>query len=308
MSGKSEWVGIDGVIAALANEQHGVVARRELLAVGVAAHAIEYRLRERRLHRIHHGVYAVGHRTLTREARWLAAVLAAGPVAVLSHRAAAALHGIRPFDGLEVTVPAYRARRGITVYTSSLPKDEITTVSGIPVTGSSRTLLDLAAVLRPYQLERAINEAEVRRLHDALALPDLIARYPRRKGVAAINAILERDVAFTRSDLEAFGRQFIREQRLPPARHNFVVLGDECDCVWSDQRLILKVDGRATHDTAAAFERDRERDRILGAAGWHVVRVTWRQLHERPEAIAADLRTMLAAAPRPRGRARAAGP
>jgi very-short-patch-repair endonuclease len=224
----------------------------------------------------------------------MAAVLAAGPGAALSHRAGAALLGLRPYDGLEVTVPAYRMRPGITVHTSSLPRDEVTTVDGIPVTTMPRTLLDLAAALPPHQLERVINEAEVQGLTDPLSLPDLIARYPCRKGVATIKAILDTGPSFTRSELESRFLAFTRQARLASPLLNAHLLGFECDCVWPKQRVIVELDGHATHSTREAFEQDRARDRTLQAEGWQVVRVTWRQLHESPEALAADLRKILA--------------
>ena len=223
----------------------------------------------------------------------MAAVLAAGPGAALSHRAAGALHGLRPHAGLEVTVPAYRDRPTITVHTSTLPRDEVTSVGGIAVTTVPRTLLDLASVLPAHQLQRAINEAEVQRLTDPLSLPDLLARYPRRKGIRAIRTILEVAPALTRQELEARFRAFIRSTGLPTPRFNAAVAGYECDCVWFSRRLIVELDGRAAHDTALAFEWDRERDRVLSAAGWRVIRITWRQLHQTPERVAADLRRLL---------------
>jgi very-short-patch-repair endonuclease len=219
--------------------------------------------------------------------------------------------GIRSYDGMEVTVPAYRARPGITVHTSLLPPDEVATIENVPVTGLSRTLLDLAAVLPPHQVEQAFHEAEVRGLTDSISVVDLIGRYPRRKGIATVKAILDTGPAFTRRELEARFVAFRRKTRLPVPLLNAVVEGYECDCVWPDQRLIVELDGRATHATRAAFERDRARDRAHTVAGWRVVRVTWRQLHDEPEALAADLRRILrpARAPgRPFARARAAGP
>ena len=188
---------------------------------------------------------------------------------------------------------AYRARPTITVHTSTLPKDEVTSVSGIPVTTVPRTLLDLASVLPAHQLERAINEAEVQRLTDPLSLPDLLARYPHRKGIGAIRAILDDGPALTREELEASFRAFIRSADLPRPRFNAIVEGYECDCVWFSRQLIVELDGRATHDTRLAFEQDRERDRVLSAAGWRVIRITWRQLHQTPERVAADLRRLL---------------
>ena len=224
----------------------------------------------------------------------MAAVLAVGRDAVLSHRAAGAQRGVGRWRHLETTAPTRREHRGITIYTSSLPEDEVTVVRGIPTTSLSRTLLDLASVLPPHQLERAINQAEVQGLTDSLSLPDLIARYPRRKGVGTIKEILATPPAITREELEALFRVFLREHDLPTPRFNFAVLGHECDCVWPERGLIVELDGRATHLTRAAFEADRERDRTLTTAGWRVVRITWRQLHQTPERVAKDLRRLLA--------------
>ena len=227
----------------------------------------------------------------------MAAVLAAGPQAALSHRAAAALLGLGHWPHLEVTARRRRDRPGIRVYTSPLPPDEIAVVQAIPTTRLARTLLDLAAVLPPHQVERAVNEAEVQGLTDVLSLPDLVARYPGRRGVRTIRSILRRleaGPAFTRSELEARFLAFVRKACLPSPILNAPLLGYECDCVWPDRRLVVELDGHATHATRAAFERDRARDRTLSAAGWRTIRVTWRQLHESPEALVADLRTMLA--------------
>ena len=223
----------------------------------------------------------------------MAAVLAVGPDAALSHRAAGAQLGLGRWPHLEVTAPTPRIHRGISVYTSSLPEDEVTFVRGIRVTTLPRTLLDLAAVLASHQLEKAINEAEIQGQTDFLSLPDLIARYPRRKGVGAVRAILDTGPALTREELEARFRVFLRAAGHPTPRFNANVQGYECDCVWPDRAVIVELDGRATHATRAAFEWDRERDRVVSAAGWRVIRITWRQLHQTPERVAADLRRLL---------------
>jgi very-short-patch-repair endonuclease len=149
-------------------------------------------------------------------------------------------------------------------------------------------------VLPPHQLERAFTEAAIQRHSDSLSLPDLIARYPGRKGVGLVRALLETGPVLTRGELEARFRAFIRTAFLPTPRFNYNVEGYECDCVWPDHAIIVELDGRAAHDTAAAFERDRERDRALSVAGWTVIRVTWRQLHDQPEVLASDLRRLLA--------------
>jgi hypothetical protein len=173
-------------------------------------------------------------------------------------------------------------------------------VRGIRVTTVPRTLFDLAAVLPAHQVERAINEAEFRRLTNPLSLGDLVDRYRRRRGVPMIRAILARVRAgaqITRSDLEARFLAFLDGVGLPrPETNAHLMVGGswiECDCVWRDRRVIVELDGRATHDTAAAFERDRTRDRKLAARGWRHARITWRQLQDEPEALASDLRAIL---------------
>jgi very-short-patch-repair endonuclease len=285
------------VIVALAERQHGVVARQQLLRAGVFPHVIDHKLALGRLHRLHRGVYAVGHCRLTREGRWMGAVLAAGEGAVLSHRAAAALLGLGHFLRIEVTAPAHRARPGIDVHTSIVPPDEVTAEQGIPVTTIPRTLVDLASVLPPHRVERAVNEAEVQRHTDHLSLADLVERYPGRRGIRTIKSVLARletGVTVTRSELESRFLAFTRQARLTSPLVNAHLLGFECDCVWPKQRVIVELDGHATHSTREAFEQDRARDRTLQAEGWQVVRVTWRQLHESPEGLAADLRKILA--------------
>jgi very-short-patch-repair endonuclease len=168
-------------------------------------------------------------------------------------------------------------------------------VNGIPTTCLPRTIIDLGSILPPYQLDRAFSQAEIQRLHDPLSLPEVIARYPSRKGIGNVRKLLDRDTHYTRSDLEALFIDFARRYRLPELRTNFNVIGHECDVVWPDHALIVELDARSTHLTGASFEQDRERDRILQAAGWRVVRVTGHQLNRHARELAADLRRMLAA-------------
>lgn len=294
---------MDQAIAALADAQHGVVARAQLLEAGIGSRAIGHRLECGRLHRVERGVYAVGHRVLTVEGRWMATILLGGASAVLSHRSAAALWSIRGSSRgrTDVTVPTYRrARQGVAFHHARLRPDEMTVCDGIPVTTVPRSLLDLAAVLERRHVERAMQEAEVRHLHDRLSLPDLVARYPRRPGVPLIRAILadgRLGEGVPRSELEALFLAFLDRFSLsrPEVNAYVCVRGQwlEVDCLWRDVRLVVELDGRATHGTAAGFERDRARDRALAAAGWRVVRITWRQLHRAAEALAADLRALL---------------
>ena len=289
----------DRAIWALAERQHGVVSRAQLLELGVNRGAITHRIELGRLHPVHRGVYRIG--LLSRDGRRIAAVLACGPGAVLSHLAAAALWGIRQSDRIEVTRrTAYRGPKHITVHRSPLRDDERTTHRGIPTTTVPRTLLDLSAVVRPDALRSALRQAEQLRLTDPLSLSDLAERYPRRPGLAAIRALLKEatlGARVIRSELEERFQAFLLRAGLPLPQTNQLVHGYEVDCVWPDQRLIVELDGHAFHSPTHAFEDDRARDRRLEAAGWHVIRVTWRQLHEEPELLEADLRRLLGQPP-----------
>jgi very-short-patch-repair endonuclease len=287
----------DAGIAWLAGRQEGVVARRQLLALGMNARSVDHRLRRGTLHSYLPGVYAVGHRVVSPRGRLVAAVLAAGDGAVLSHRSAGQVWRLLRGSGPRVDVTAPRWRRaipGVRGHSSLLPHDERTVHGGLPVTSVPRTLLDLAGVLRPRELERAVNEAEVLRLGDALSVPDIIDRHPRRHGVRALRAVLaDLDVSVTRGELERRFRAFLKRRRLPRPAFNVAVLGYEVDCLWPEHRLIAELDGRSAHDTRMRFETDRARDRTLLVAGFHVVRITWLQLHSEPDVLEADLRVLL---------------
>ncbi len=233
----------------------------------------------------------------------MAAVLACGPSTVLSHRAAGRLWRLLPRSSAlpEVTRPSsFRSRSGIVAHRSAVPGDETSLVNGIPATSVSRTLLDLAAVLAERQLERALNEAEVLGLTDELSVPDLLVRYPGRRGSAGLRALL-RDRAvvrgITRSELERRFLAILAGTDLPRPRCNAQVSVRgrffEADCVWTEQRLIVELDGQEAHGTDLAFEKDRERDRLLLVEGWRVTRVTWRQLRDDAPAVIADLRRLL---------------
>jgi very-short-patch-repair endonuclease len=282
---------------ALAERQHGVVSRSQLTELGLGRGAINRRIQRRRLHLLHLGVYAVGHRRLAMRGRWMAAVLAAGPGAVLSHRDAAALIGLRPSARglIEVSAPRRCRRPGMHAHVTCLPPDEITTHDGIPITTVARTLLDLAAVLPRQQLKRAMEQADVPRLADDTSLAALLARYPRRSGTAALREVLHAGLTntVTRSELEERFLAVLDAHDLPRPRVNCAVEGFEVDFLWPNQRLIVELDGRATHHTATAFERDRARDRALQGAGWRVVRIAWHQLHYEPQQIATDLARLL---------------
>jgi predicted transcriptional regulator of viral defense system len=209
----------DKRIAEVAGGQYGVVARRQLLALGLGREAIEVRLRAGRLHRLHRGVYAVGHQASSRQARWMAAVLACGPGASLSHRSAAALWEIREPMGraIEVTTPAKsRSRESIHRHFAILPPDEVTTYRGIPVTTVPRTIFDLATSSSVDVVEHALRQSEYLQLHDRLSLPDLLARYPGRRGCRAIRECLWR----RRNLPSGRARSWLEREFLPFLRSN----------------------------------------------------------------------------------------
>ena len=230
----------------------------------------------------------------------MAAVLAYGPNTVLSHRAGGAHWQIvQPTGVCEVTIATpRRSRPGVRVHRAALPADEITVHEGIPITTVPRTLFDLAAVLPERQLERAINEAEVLHLWDELSLDHLLRRYPRHKGSKAVRTALHRrrqGSTATKSELEEMFLALTDEAGMPRPEVNVLVEGFEVDAVWRDVRLVVELDGRDTHGTAAAFEHDRARDRALQVAGWRPVRITYRQVRDAPEGVIDDVRRLRAA-------------
>jgi hypothetical protein len=288
-------------MARLADRQHGVVSFGQLRALGFGADAIQHRVANGALHRVHQGVYAAGHGRISREGRWLAAVLACGPTALLSHRDAAALWGLtRPGShaGTDVTT-ARRCRRrpGIVLHRSRgvHPEDRATS-DGIPVTGVARTLLDLAEAVRPWRLGRAIEEAERRGLFDLRAVERLIARSRGRHGLKPLAAVLGeyRPVpAFTRSEFERRFIELCRKAGLPEPAANLWLAGGEADMSWPDRRLVVELDTAAHHQTQVAFERDRARDAALQLAGYRVLRVTDRRLAGAPEQVVRAVRALL---------------
>ena len=251
----------------------------ELRPAGLDRNAIAHRVRHGRLVRVHRGVYAVGHVPPSPHARATAAVLACGPDAALSHRSAAALWElVRWHAPIDVTTTTARRVVGVTVHRSrTLTAADVTRHYGIPVTTPARTMLDLAGVLDPASLTRAVNDARIRRLMSRDGLDTQLARARGR----ATKQLARRPDHATRSVFEDAFLVFIDRHRLPRPEVNQIVAGHEVDMLWRPQRLVAELDGREFH--AHAFEHDRDRDADLLAAGLRVVRVTWRRLRAQKE-------------------------
>jgi very-short-patch-repair endonuclease len=269
------------ILARLAAKQHGVVSLEQLRAIGISSHAIAYRVRTGRLHRIHRGVYAVGHARLTFGGRCMAAVLACGELAVASHRAAGALWGLLPPSPgpIDVTVRASggrKKRRGIVVHRSmTLATEEVTRRKDIPLTQPARTLQDLRGVLTAEQFQKATRRALDLRLDVAAAI--------------------DPDPDLTRSALEHLFLRLCRAHSLPSPEVNARVGPYEVDFLWRDLGLIVETDGFRHHGSRAAFETDRARDARLQGLGYRVLRFTHLHLRDHPRAVVATLRDVMRA-------------
>ena len=284
---------IDRLIAELAGRQHGVVAVWQLLELGLGRGAIQYRVSIGRLHRIHQGVYAVGHRKLSRQAHRMAAVLAYGPDAVLSHRSATAHWGIGSASyKFDVTTPqSKRSRKTIRAHTARLHPEERTTHDGIPITSVARTILDLAAQLSKESLTRLVEEADRKERFDLRALDRAMARRPRAPGTVRLRAVLAayRGTPDTRSKLERDFRALIHRAGLPEPQFNVVVAGLTVDVWWPQWRLVVELDGEPYHDNPSAFETDRIRDATLQKHDIRVLRVTGDRMDNAPGAVVDDV-------------------
>lgn len=286
--------------------QHGVVARRQVEDRGVSRGMIARRVASGRLIRLHRGVYAVGHDRLRREGQWLSAVLAAGDGAVLSHRDAAALHGLRPpgdHARWEVTTTGWAgSTRTVRVFgTTALAAADRTVVDGVPTTSVARTLVDLADVVPPRQLRKALDEAERQRCVELAEIEGALSRTARRNGPGhramrkALADLQATTVSLTRSELEDRFLALLDAHRIPRPATSYAIDGMEVDACWLDQAVVVELDSWAFHHTRLAFQQDRERSNALQANGWTVLRFTHGDVVERGAATAARVARALAA-------------
>jgi very-short-patch-repair endonuclease len=280
----------------LAGRQHGIVARRQLLALGFNAREIEHRVARRRLHLVMRGVYAVGWPRLTRKRRWMAATLACGDDAALSHRSAAALWGIaKDRGGIDVSVRRRtRLRRPGLVIRSRPGIDEadVTHSDAIPVTGVVLTLIDIAAELSSIRVERAVNEADKLDLVDPDALRTALERYAGHRGVGRLRGILDaRTFRLSDSDLEIHFRPIAAKAGLPLPRTKQFVNGFEVDFFWSDLGLVVETDGLRYHRTPSTQARDAQRDRAHLLAGMTPLRFTHYEIKYERVRVEAELKS-----------------
>jgi hypothetical protein len=297
----------DRVIEEIAARQHGLVSRVQLLEAGIPAQTIDRRVANGRLRVLHRGVYQVGPVAAPR-GREMAAVLACGGNAAVSHFTAAWVHGVRPRRGpsepvhVILTAGHCGVRAGIRAYRRRIEGDEIVVIDRLPVTTPARMLLDLAPLLGRRQLEKLFATAERTGIVTRDAVRSLLLRYPLARGGARLRELVmpEAEFAFTRSRGEEVVVAMVAGAGLPAPIINGYVLGFEVDLHWPDYRFILEFDGYAFHSGRAEFDGDRSRDRVLQNGGWQVLRVTWRHLrHERDAVLVAIAKAL--ARPVPRG-------
>ncbi|HKI67611.1 MAG TPA: type IV toxin-antitoxin system AbiEi family antitoxin domain-containing protein [Solirubrobacterales bacterium] len=279
-------------LAELAKRQYGVVSIEQLLGpLGYSRGAVTRAAAARHLHRLHRSVYAVGHTDLSLHGRCLAAVLASGPDALLSHRSAAWLWGIARWSPIPVSVtsPSPRGPRApIRLHRSRiLTADDRDAIDGIPVTAVPRVALDLAAELRPAQLLRLLERAEELHLFDLRRFEDLLRRAGGHHGARCLGRALEiyRPAPFSRSGLERRFRELVLEAGLPRPVMGFVEAGCELDVYWPEERFAVELDVYETHGSRQSFEDDRVRQEDLKLAGVEMTRVTGHRLDREPKEV-----------------------
>lgn len=272
-----------------------MVARRQLLELGLTRMAIEHRLKNGRLHLVVRGVYAVGRPEIARRGWWMATVLRCGAGAALSHESAAAAWRIRrePAGPIEISVPAGSSHRapGIRVHRRShLPLGHLAAVDGIPVTDPILTLVDLASRLSSSELEAAINEADKRELVTPEALRAGLEAFKGHRGLPRLRRVLDRHTfVLTDSELERRFLPIARKAGLPLPLTNQRLNGFRVDFYWPDLGLVVETDGLRYHRTPAAQTRDRRRDHAHAAAGLTPLRFTHAQVCFEPDQVRTTL-------------------
>jgi Transcriptional regulator, AbiEi antitoxin len=287
---------VDQLIAALAARQHGHIARRQLLELGLTSNMIDYRVRIGRLHVVYPGVYAVGHCRRAPIDLAAAAVLACGRKAVLSDFSAAALWGfIKRWPAQpEVCVVQDRRRPRIRTHRRrDVVAQDRSTQLGIPVTTPARTVLDCAPRLNGPKLTRFVNDALLSLFLHSGELIDALERHPKHPGAARVRPFLDRSGGPTRSQLEDDFLAFCQRHRPPVPETNVRVDGREVDAFFRAERVIVEIDSYEFHSDKTTFERDRDKDAEAAAMGLVTVRVTDERMNAEPLREARRLRSIL---------------
>jgi hypothetical protein len=297
---------LDAEVGRIAGAQFGVVSLEQLEGLGLTGDAVVKRAESGRLYRVHQRAYSLTPRVTTQRGVFMAAVLACGPDAVLSHRSAAYLWGLvdRGVEPIDVTAPNRRGRSpdGVAAHRDgSLQSIDKMRLHGIPCTSLARTLLDNAGVSPEWELRRAVAQAEVLGVLDWDAMRSILRRGRRRRGVARLRFVVDSlhpQTKRTRGDLERLFLGMCIRAELPHPEVNIwldVAGGKslQADFLWRDARLIVEADSRGFHDTASAFEYDRKREQRFQAAAWRVSRCTWAQVEREPQRLAATIRSLL---------------
>jgi very-short-patch-repair endonuclease len=284
-------------VAQVAGAQRGLVHLRQLRSLGITRGSYEHRVEVGALHRVFPTVLSVVHPLLEPWSAETAALLYVGDDGVLSHESAAALWGLTSspsFVAITMIGRHLRSRPGVTIYRAkTLDIRDISLRHGLPVTSPARTLIDCAA--QP-NVDHLLNEARAQKLVTDTALHQAIERCPGRKGTGPMRRLLAAETAagYTRSEAERRLKRIVRDSNIEMPVFNQPLLGYKPDAFWRRQRVIVEVDGYRFHGHRQAFERDRARDAHFVAAGYVVIRFTWRQLTERPFEVAATIAATLA--------------
>lgn len=295
----------DSEVWDVARAQHGLVTRGQLHGLGFTRSAISHRLQTRRLWRVHPSVYAVGRPELSREGRWLAAVLACGPGAALSHLCAACLWEIReqaPPVRPQVSVPTPGGRpgpRGIDLRrAATLRAEDVTARSAVPVTTLPRTLVDLAGVLDARRLKSAVRQAE--RVHKLdlvrlrVSLDDAPQNSHRHARLRRLLGDYVPRSGWTESDIEANFLELCARHGLPRPETQAPIGPYRADFLWRDLRLVVEIDGRETHGGFVAFREDRVRDRAMKAGGFEVLRFAATEVAGEPSKVVREVAAAMA--------------
>ncbi len=298
MGGKSAKAWGEAIV--LADRQHGVISRAQLLTAGLTSRVIDRAIADHRLRLIFRGVYALGHMALRRQGWWMAALLAGGEGAALSHGTAASLWDLRHAPVLPISIVTLgaggRKHKRLTAHRTKLHPTDTVVRDGLRVTVPARTIVDLAGELQPRALRETIERAQDLRRFDPGEIEAILGRGGRHKGSRPLSdlvSLLGPDEDRARSHLERLFISLVRRAHLPRPEVNLPIDGKQRDFVWPDRHLVVETDGYRYHSTKQQQRRDRRRDRRLTALGWRPVRFTYEEVALEPTQVAAELRQLL---------------